>query len=187
MSELRALGIAGSLREKSYNRALLRAAIERAPEGVRFETFDLRPLPLYDRDVEDEGDPEPVVALKEAVRSADLVLLAAPEYNGGMTGALKNAIDWASRPPRPQAWDGKPVAVMGATTGRLSTVAAQDSVRTSLGKLNAVVMPQPRVLISRAAELFDDEPRLVDEGTLERLDSFMLAAAEWARLFQRKD
>jgi len=184
MTELRALGIAGSLREKSFNRALLRAAIERAPDGMGFETFDLRPLPLYDRDLETEGDPEPVTALKAAVHRADLVVLATPEYNGGTTGALKNAIDWASRPPRPQAWDGKPVVVMGATTGRLATLAAQEWLRESLAKLNARVMPQPRIQISGAAELFDEEPRLVDEAMIERLDKFMVAAAEWARLFR---
>lgn len=184
MNELRAVGIAGSLRERSYNRALLRAAIERAQESMRFETFDLRPVPMYNGDVEAEGDPEPVAALKSAVRGADLVVLVTPEYNGLTTGAMKNAIDWASRPPRPQAWDGKPVVVMGATPGRLATVGAQQSVRISLGKLNARVMPQPGVLISGAASLFDDDLRLVDEDTIARLDKFMVAASEWAQLFR---
>jgi chromate reductase len=184
MNELRVVGIAGSLRERSYNRALLRAAIERAPESMRVETFDLRPVPMYNADVEAEGDPEPVEALKTSIRGADLVVLVTPEYNGLTTGAMKNAIDWASRPPRPQAWDGKPVVLMGATPGRLATLGAQESVRVALGKLNAIVMPQPRILISGAGSLFDDDVRLVDEDTLERLDKFMVAAAEWAHQFR---
>jgi len=186
MSELRVVGIAGSLREGSFNRALLRAAIERAPDSMRVEAFDLKPVPMYDGDVEAEGDPETVAALKTAVREADLVILVTPEYNGSTTGPLKNAIDWASRPPRPHAWDRKPVVVMGATPGRLSTVGAQEAVRVSLGKLNALVMPQPRLMIAGAGPLFDDELRLVDAETIDRLDKFMVAAAEWANLFRKE-
>jgi len=182
VSGIRALGMAGSLRRASYNRGLLRAAIDLAPAEMEIEVFDLSPLPFYHRGVEEGGDPEPVTRLKGAVRDADLVLIATPEYNQGMPAVIKNAVDWASRPPRPQAWDDKPVAIMGASPGRLGTAGAQRNLRESLSHLNARVMPQPRVLIAGAGELFDEERNLVDEATRERLRGFMAAAAEWALL-----
>src|SRR5947207_14536285 len=115
---VRVCGIAGSLRKASYNRALLRAAVELAPEAVQITVFDrLRDVPLYDADVEAEGDPEPVVALKTAIRQADALLIATPEYNYGVPGVLKNAVDWASRPPGSSVLEGKPAALMGATPG----------------------------------------------------------------------
>jgi chromate reductase len=180
---IRALAFAGSLRARSYNRALVRVAVARAPEGLSVDVFDLRPLPLYDADVESGGDPDPVADLKRAVRAAELVIIATPEYNQGVTAVTKNAVDWASRPPRPQAWDGKPVAIMGATPGRLGTVGAQRVLRESLGNLGAYVMPQPRLLLSGAAALFSDELELIDGPTLERVDGFLAAAAAWARRF----
>lgn len=183
MSEIRVLGMAGSLRRASYNRALLRAAIEAAPEEIEVEVFDLSPVPLYNGDIEAEGDPEAVARLKEAIRSADLVLIATPEYNQGLPGVTKNAVDWGSRPPKPQAWDGKPVAIMGATPGRLGTVGAQRNLRESLSHLSALVMPQPRVFVQRAGDVFDGERNLTDDGTRELLESFMSAAADWARRF----
>jgi len=180
---IRVLGMAGSLREASFNRGLLRAAIEAAPEEMETSVFDLAPLPLYDGDVEAAGDPEPVVRLKEAIRAADLVLIATPEYNQSVPAVTKNAVDWGSRPPRPQAWDGKVVAILGATPGRLGTVGAQRNLRESLSHLNARVMPQPRIFIAGAGDVFDAERNLTDETTRERLAAFMEAAAEWARLF----
>lgn len=185
---IRALGLVGSLRRGSYNRALLRAAAALAPERVRVETFDLGPLPFYDADVEAEGDPEPVAALKRAIRGADLVLIATPEYNQSMPAVTKNAVDWGSRPPKPQAWDGKPVAIMGATPGRLGTVSAQRHLRESLAALAALVMPQPRLLVSGAGSLFEGRPpALVDGETRERVASFMESAARWAERHGRFD
>ncbi|WP_420635029.1 NADPH-dependent FMN reductase [Candidatus Palauibacter sp.] len=175
--------MAGSQRRRSFNGALLRAAIPRAPAGVEIREFDPSRLPFYDGDLEAAGDPEPVPELKEAVHAADLVLLVTPEYNGGLPAVMKNAVDWVSRPPRPHAWDGKPVAIMGATPGRLGTALAQRSLRESLAGLNARVMPQPRILLAGAGALFDEELRLTDRATLARLDKFMSAAAEWARRF----
>lgn len=180
---LSVLAIAGSCRRRSFNRALLRAAIARAPDGVETREFDPSRLPFYDGDVEAAGDPDVVAEFKRAVHSADLVLLVTPEYNAGLPAVLKNAVDWGSRPPRPQAWDAKPVAIMGATPGRLGTALAQRSLRESLAGLNAHVMPQPRVLLAGAGKLFDEDLRLTDTGTAERLDKFMSAAAEWARRF----
>ena len=182
---IRMLGFAGSLRSGSYNRALLRACVERIPEGVGCDVFDLIDVPLYNGDVEEVGDPEPVVALKAAIHAADLVLIVTPEYNQGIPAVTKNAIDWGSRPPRPQAWDGKPVAILGTTPGRLGTVSAQRTLRESLSGLNAHVMDQPRMLVGGASALFEESLDLADEATIERLDKFMSAAAEWARVFQR--
>lgn len=179
--------MAGSLRRGSYNRALLRAAVELAPGRVELEPFELAPVPFYDRDVEKEGDPEPVAALKSAIRAADLVVIATPEYNQSMPAVTKNAVDWGSRPPKPQAWEGKPVAIMGATPGRLGTVSSQRHLRESLAHLAALVMPQPRIFVAGAASLFEgDPPELVDEKTRELLERFMAAAADWAERFRRE-
>lgn len=125
----RALGIPGSLRSGSYNRALLRAARELAPEGMGIDTFELHDVPPYNGDVEAEGDPRPVVALKQAIREADALLIATPEYNRGLPGVLKNAIDWASRPPLASPLARKPAAVMGASTGMGGTARAQEQLR----------------------------------------------------------
>lgn len=184
MKPISVLAMAGSQRRRSFNRALLRAALDRVPAGVEAHEFDPSCLPFYDGDVETAGDPEPVAELKAALHAADLVLLVTPEYNAGLPAVLKNAVDWGSRPPRPQAWDGKPVAVLGATPGRLGTALAQRSLRESLTGLNAHVMPQPRILLAGAGALFDADLRLTDEVTAERLDKFMSAAAEWARRFR---
>lgn len=184
MNQISVLAMTGSQRRRSFNAALLRAALERVPEGVECREFDPSRLPFYDGDLEAAGDPAPVADLKAALHAADLVLLVTPEYNAGLSAVLKNAVDWGSRPPRPQAWDGKAVAIMGATPGRLGTALAQRSLRESLAGLNACVMPQPRILLAGAGSLFDDDLRLNDGVTLERLDKFMAAATEWARRFR---
>src|SRR5262245_39739521 len=119
---LEVLGIAGSLRRESYNRGLLRAAQEMAPEGMTIRSFELDAIPLYNGDVEAAGDPAPVAQLKEAIRGADALLLATPEYNYGVPGVLKNAVDWASRPPAKSVLSGKPAAIMGASPGMGGTI-----------------------------------------------------------------
>jgi chromate reductase len=123
------LGFAGSLRRGSYNRSLLRAAQEMAPAGMTIEVFDLAPIPVYNADVEAEGDPEPVAAFKAAIRRADALLIACPEYNHGVPGVLKNATDWASRPPRGAALDRKPLALMGASPGMTGSARGQSQLR----------------------------------------------------------
>jgi chromate reductase, NAD(P)H dehydrogenase (quinone) len=158
------LGIAGSLREGSYNRALLRAARELVPAGVELEELDVRSLPFYDGDVEAAGDPEPVVALKEAIRGADALLIATPEYNRGVPGVLKNAIDWASRPALASPLAGKPVAIVGASTGRGGTARAQEQLRAALEFSRATVIEQPEVLVPEAFMRFDEHGELVDPG-----------------------
>jgi len=162
---MRLLGIAGSLREGSYNRGLLRATRELLPEGVELVEHDLRELPFYDGDLEAAGDPEPVMALKDSIRAAEAIVIATPEYNRGIPGGLKNAIDWASRPALASPLAGKPVAIMGATTGLAGTARAQQQLRDALEFPGAMVLQQPEVLVSEAYLRFDENGELVDEET----------------------
>ena len=137
--------------------------------------FDLRGLPFYDGDVEAAGDPEAVADFKDAIRSADALLIATPEYNHGIPGVLKNAIDWASRPALASPLGGKPVAIFGASTGRGGTRRAQRQLREALVFPRAVVLDEPEVLVPEAYMRFDEDGRLVDEETrasiAELLDS----------------
>jgi chromate reductase len=161
---MRILGIAGSLREGSYNRALLRTARELLPAGVELVEHEIGTLPFYDGDVEAAGDPEAVVRFKQAIREANAVLIATPEYNRGVPGVLKNAIDWASRPPLASPLTGKPVAIMGASTGRGGTARAQEQLRAALEFSRAAVLEQPEVLVPEAFMRFDEQGELVDGG-----------------------
>jgi chromate reductase, NAD(P)H dehydrogenase (quinone) len=169
----RILAISGSLRERSYNRALLRAAEELAPDGVEIEEFDLSPIPFYDGDVEADGDPEPVAAMRAAVAAADALLIATPEYNRGTSGVLKNAIDWLSRPALASVLRWKPVAVIGASTGRGGTRRAQQQVRGALLYPGAIVIDEPEVAVPVAWEHFDEDGRLVDERTRESIRTLL--------------
>jgi chromate reductase, NAD(P)H dehydrogenase (quinone) len=172
---MRLLGIAGSLRAGSYNRALLGAARELAPEGVEVEEFDLRDLPPYDADVEAAGDPTPVLQFKDAINRADGLLIATPEYNRGVPGVLKNAIDWASRPPLASPLAGKHVAIMGASTGLGGTARAQQQLRDALEFPGAAVLHEPRVLVPEAFLRFDEHGELVDEDIRGQLTELVEA------------
>src|SRR5438874_6188893 len=152
---LRILGFAGSLRKESFNRSLVRAAQELAPPNMMIEIFDLAGIPLYNGDVEAAGDPEPVAAFKQAIRAADALLIATPEYNHGVPGVMKNAIDWASRPPRQSVLNGKPAAIMGASPGFTGTARSQSQLRQAFVFTNTPAMLQPEILVGRAAEKFD--------------------------------
>jgi chromate reductase len=176
---LEVAGFAGSLRAASFNRSLLRAAVELAPERMTIVIADIAEIPPYNADVEAQGDPEPVAAFKRAIGAADGLLIATPEYNLGVPGVTKNAIDWASRPPRKSVLDGKPVALMGATPGMGGTARGQSQLRQAFVFTNSYAMPQPEVLVRRASELFDAEGRLVDEPTREHLAKFLNAFADW--------
>src|SRR5215210_1165968 len=132
---MRILGIAGSLRRASYNRAALRAATKLVPEGAVLETFELDDIPLFNQD-EDQNPPAKVVELKRLIREADAILIVTPEYNYSVPGVLKNAIDWASRPYGDSAWNGKPVAIMGASVGAFGTMRAQYHLRQCFVFLN---------------------------------------------------
>ena len=178
---MRILGIVGSLREGSHNRSLLRAARELLPAGVELVEHDIAALPFYDGDVEAAGDPETVVRFKQAIRDSDALLIATPEYNRGVPGVLKNAIDWASRPPLGSPLTGKPVAIMGASTGRGGTARAQEQLRAALEFSRATVVEQPEVLVPEAFMRFDEHGELVDGGIraelAELIDTLVRATA----------
>ncbi len=190
---MKIVGMVGSLRRQSIHRALLeeaRARIGGVDAAVELGVVGLEGVPLFDQDVEAEGIPEGVAALRAEIERADGVLIATPEYNHGVPGVLKNAIDWLSRPPRPHPFDGKPVGVAGATPGAFGTRAAQYQLRQSLTALNALVMPQPQLLIRGAGSVFDDEGKLIDSGTAEHLERFLAALVAWVerlRSSERRD
>ncbi len=177
---LRVLGFAGSLRAGSFNRALLRAARELAPRGMQIDVFDLAGIPLYDGDVEQKGDPAPVAAFKAAIRDADALLIATPEYNYGVPGVLKNAIDWASRPPRTSVLGGKLAGIIGASPGMAGTARAQLQLRQAFVFTGTEAMLKPEVLVARAHEKFGPEGRLTDEPTRAFLAQYLAAFQAWA-------
>jgi chromate reductase len=181
VSDFTVAGIAGSLRRGSYNRALIRAAVEVAPAGVAVEPLEIGALPLFDADVEAAGDPEPVRVLKDAIGAADALLIATPEYNFSIPGPLKNAVDWVSRPPSTSVLRGKPVAIVGASRGRFGTVLAQNALRQSLLFPQARVLPAPQLLIPRAADEFDENLELVDDAQRARLRAVLEALVDWTR------
>jgi len=177
---MRILGVAGSLRAGSFNRALLRAAVEVAPDGLDIVVFDgLGAIPPYNADVEAKGDPEPVAAFKTAIRDADALLIATPEYNYGVPGVLKNAIDWASRPPGKSVLNGKPAALMGATPGGTGTARAQLALRQSFVFTDTRALLRPEVLVTRAHEKVDATGRLTDERTRRSIRELLEALVDW--------
>ncbi len=180
---LRILGFAGSLRRGSYNRALLREAQGIAPAGLALEIFDLTPIPLYNADVEAQGDPPGVVAFKAAIAAAAGVLMVTPEYNHGVPGVMKNAVDWASRPPRGAPLERKPVALIGASPGATGSARGQSQLRQAFEFTNSYCMPQPEVLVFRAHEKFDADGKLTDEPTRQHLRTFLTAFEAWVRRF----
>ncbi len=179
------LGVAGSLRSASYNRGLIRAAIELAPAGVTVEPFDLAAIPMFNADLEPAGDPPAVGAFKRAIAAADALVIATPEYNHCVPGVLKNAIDWASRPARRSVLTGKPVAIMGASTGRGATARAQAHLRDGLAYTNGLVLPLPEVLVGVAGERFDDHGNLTDEATRDEVRDLLVSLAVWTTRLQR--
>jgi chromate reductase len=178
-SNIQVLGVAGSLRAKSFNRGLLRAALELAPARMLIEIFDISAIPLFNGDVEADGDPEPVAAFKSAIRAADALLIATPEYNYGIPGVLKNAIDWASRPPGKSAIMNKPAAIMGASPGSGGTARAQLQLRQTLAATRVHVMVQPEIFLASAHEKFDEEGRLIDEETRKQIGRLLESLVAW--------
>jgi chromate reductase len=181
---VRVLGVAGSLRQASFNRALLRAAQSLAPAGMTLDAFDLKAVPLYDGDVEAAGDPPGVAAFKAAIHAADAVLFVTPEYNHGVPGVMKNAVDWASRPPRDAALNRKPVGIIGASPGQTGSARGQSQLRQAFEFTNSYCMPQPEILVFRAHEKFDDDGRLIDETTVKYLAAYLEAFAVWIERFR---
>jgi chromate reductase len=175
---LRVLGIPGSLRRGSYNRGLLEAAQGVVPSGMSLEITDLTPIPLYNADVEARGLPPSVAAFRAGIAAADALLIATPEYNYSVPGVLKNAIDWASRPPDTPLRH-KPIALMGASVGAMGTVRAQLSLRQTLLNTESFVLLKPELYVASARERFDGDGHLSDEAIRERIRLLLTSLAEW--------
>ena len=181
---IRILGIAGSLRRKSYNRAALRAAQQLAPEDAVIDIFELDGIPVFSED-DERQPPVKIVELKKRIREADAVLFVTPEYNYSIPGGLKNVIDWASRPYGDNAWNGKPVAVMGASLGTLGTARAQYHLRQVFVFLNMLAINQPEVMIANAGQNFDAEGNLTNETTKNHIRQLLANLVGWTRGLQK--
>jgi len=182
-SPFRVVAFAGSLRQASFNRALLRAAIEVAPPSLVIEIHDLLEVPVFNQDVEATGDPPAVAHLKAAIGAADGLLIATPEYNHGPSGVTKNAVDWLSRPPRGSVLRGRPTAILGASMGSTGTARAQSALRQSFVFTDTPAMLQPEFLLARAQEKFDAEGRLADETSRRYLGRFLERFVDWIARF----
>ncbi|CAN5171034.1 NAD(P)H-dependent FMN reductase [soil metagenome] len=181
---LNVLAICGSLRRGSFNRGLLEAAAELAPDEMHMSIYpDIGDIPPYNFDVERAGVPQSVEAFKAAIADADSLLIATPEYNYGTTGVLKNAIDWASRPPGKSPLQRKPIGLVGASGGRGGTIRAQLHLRQVFIFTESYVMLRPEVLVQTAREKFDESGRLTDEQTRGFLRKHLEALLQWARKF----
>ena len=183
-TSIKILGIAGSLRKTSYNRGALRAAQEVAGPDATIEIFDLDGIPVFNQDNEKPA-PEPVTRFKTRIREADAILICTPEYNYSIPGVLKNAIDWASRPYGDSAWDGKPVAIMGASPGALGTARAQYHLRQCFVFLNMRALSRPEVMIADASDKFDEQGNLIDQDTRDRIGKLVSALVVWTRQLQK--
>jgi chromate reductase len=183
----RVVAFAGSLRRGSFNRALIRAARDLAPQGMSIELIEIGGLPFYNADLEAEGDPAAVAAFKSSVEQADGVLIATPEYNDGIPAVLTNAIDWGSRLPVRAPLTDLPVAIMGASPSQVGTARGQMHLRQILGHIRSRVLPPPEVLVARAHERFDKELRLTDHGTQRVLVDLLQRFSRWIEREQAAD
>jgi chromate reductase len=181
--EIRILGIAGSLRKASYNRALLKTAQELLPGGSTLDIFELHGIPVFSED-EEQNPPEKVKDFKKRIRAADAILFATPEYNYSIPGGLKNAIDWASRPYGDSAWIGKPAAIMGASLARTGTARAQYHLRQVCVYLDVEVINKPEVMVGNASEVFDANGRLTHETSRKAIQELLQALVARAHLLR---
>lgn len=181
---VRILGIAGSLRRESYNRAALRAAGGLLPPDATLDIFELDGIPGFNQD-DEQNPPAKVVDLKKRIREADAILFVTPEYNYSIPGVLKNAIDWASRPYGDSAWFGKPAAIMGASIGLFGTARAQYHLRQSMVFLNMFPVNQPEVMIGNAATRFDKDGNLTDDTTKNFIRQLLTNLVAWTRRLQQ--
>ena len=172
------LGFAGSLRKNSYNKAILRAALELLPEDATLEIFDLEGIPPFNQDFEKQM-PEKAQEFKTKIKAADAILIATPEHNYSIPGVLKNAIDWASRPYGDNAFDGKPVAVMSASTGMLGGARAQYHLRQTFVFLNMYPINKPEVIVTYAQDKIDRDGRLTDKNTRDFIKQLLESLVSW--------
>jgi chromate reductase len=178
MSQLKILGLCGSLRKGSYNRMLLNLASEVAPSDVAVTEFDMREIPFFDGDEFAKGYPASAQAFREAVRAADGVVIVTPEYNFAMSAVLKNAIDWASR-GNDQPFANKPVTVLSATMGPLGGARVQYEVRRIMQLMQVFFMPRPETFVGVAQNKFDAEGKCTDEATRKFVTEHMAAYRDW--------
>lgn len=181
-TRLRVLAIAGSLRAGSYNRLLLNAAAAAAPPGIAIDVYDELPsIPLFDEDLEreSEGGPDAVRRLRRRLAASDALLVATPEYNQSIPAVTKNVLDWLSRTGPDEGLSGKPVAVIGVTTGRWGTRLAQAAARQTLVAMGALVLPEPMFFAADAAKLFDERGILTHAPTLAQLLAVLAALDAW--------
>jgi chromate reductase len=182
---IRVLAFAGSLRKGSYNKALIRAALELAPENVAIEVFDLEGIPLFNQEFV-ANPPKRVVEFKEEIRNADALLIATPEYNYSIPGVLKNAIDFASRPKEDNPLEGKPVAIMSASTGRFGGARAQYHLRQTFVFLNMKPVNRPEVMLSDASHNVDADGKVTNEQTRQLIRQLLETLEEWTIKLKRK-
>lgn len=171
---MKVLGISGSLRKGSFNSMALRAAQKLAPAGMEISIADISQIPMYNDDVRAAAEPAAVTALKAQVRAADAVLLVTPEYNFSIPGVLKNTLDWLSRPPEPP-FDGKTVAIMGASPGPVGTARVQYHLRQVLVFMNSFTVNKPEVFISNCASKFNEQGELTDETTAKFITELLVS------------
>ena len=178
------LGFAGSLRKNSYNKSLLRAAMDLVPKDAKLEIFDIEGIPPFNQDLETRM-PEKVKEFKAKIRAADAILIVTPEYNYSTPGVLKNAIDWASRPYGDNSLEGKPVAIMGASPGRMGTARAQYHLRQVCVFLNMHPINRPEVFVTFAHEKIDENGRLKDEETRKIIKELLHNLITWTRRLKK--
>jgi len=177
-ASLKVLALSGSLRKGSFNTALARSLAALAPAGMQVEARTLNDIPLYDEDVKVQGFPAPVQALRQAIKAADGLIYVTPEYNYSYSGVLKNAIDWASRPPE-HPFDGKPIAIVSASPGPFGGARAQYHLRQTMIFLNGIVMNRPELMVGQANTKLNDAGEVTDETTRQRLGELLAAFAQW--------
>jgi len=181
---VRILGVSGSGRTGSFNTALLEAAKRLLPEGATLEIYDVSHFPLYNPDLE-RNMPAQVKKFKELIRNSDAVILATPEYNHSVSAVMKNALEWGNRPWGDNSWDGKPAAIISASTSMIGGARAQVHLRQILVELNMHPVNLPQVLVAKAHGKFSPKMELVDEGTNEILKDLLARLVEWARALIR--
>lgn len=185
MNKLKVIGISGSLREKSFNTALLKNAKEHSKEYMDIEVYDISKIPYYNHDVEKEGIPVEVENLKSEIAESDALLFALPEYNASVSGVIKNTIDWASRSDSPLFE--KPCAIMGASGGLSGTAGAQAHFRHIAVSVNMICMNRPAIQIRRSSTIIDENLFIKDEATIELLQKFIKTFESWILKFENKN
>jgi chromate reductase len=179
------LGFVGSLREDSYNKALLRVAMKLTPKSTKLEIFDLEGIPPFNQDLENRM-PEKVKDFKAKIKAANAILIATPEHNYSMPGVLKNAIDWASRPPGDNSFEGKPVAIMSASPGMLGGARAQYHLRQILVSLNMYAINRPEVIVASVDEKIDENGNLTDEKTRKKIGQLLESLVDWTKRLKKE-